>query len=70
MTTKSITDLVRRKKRLETPDLMFREFKNLVGLNASHDNIIILPPIRFGTFERHEKTDDLWTVIIITDEFQ
>lgn len=63
---KYITGLARRKKRLETPDLMFRDFKN--ELDASHDNIIMLPPIRFGTFERHEKPDDLQT--IITDEFQ
>jgi len=42
---KRITGLARRKKRLETPDLMFRDFKNfVVGLNASHDNIIMLPP--------------------------
>jgi len=63
-----ITGLASRKKRLETPDSMPGDFKNFVEPNASHDNIIVLPPIRFGTFVRHEKPDDLRT--IITDEFQ
>jgi len=41
---KCITGFAHHKNNLETPDLMFRDFKNFAELNASHDNIITLPP--------------------------